>query len=191
MSMNLLGQTALDCVTAQFRAVFTETIDERYVKYSLDAPNSRLQIQALLQGTDGSTGIYENNASCTYAKANLGVLVPYPVVYDGAWPTTYRLLKTYLQSRYGFLLEDGEFTIASNLVTTPLQADDAVNATPNPMTGEVALTAVPASGRWKTGTSLRLVIAASNGPTRLTALVPTSVTPQLAALTDVGDSHTV
>lgn len=185
-AINLLSTPALTCVVAQFRQVFTGQLDERYVQYSLDPVNAKLLFRALPQGTDGSVGIYEHDASCTYGKADLSKLLPYPLVYDGPWPTTYRALKAYMLNKYTILLEEGEFAITNNLKGGVLQGDDPVNAIPDPMTGEVTLVAAASSGRFANGTAIRLVLTPAGGPARLVALLPSSIQPDLVNLTDQG-----
>ena len=179
-----LAKPALDVVLAMFNALLIKPLDQRHVDFHIDAVNSRLIMTAREVATNGDYGIYYNAMEMPYLKASLLKVLPYPIVYQGPWPTSFRALRLNLQARYGILLEEGEFALLPN--SAPLVDGSPLSGEPNPDSGVVALTALPASGRWLSGTTLRLIVAASNGPTRLKALVDVDRPADLSTLTYAG-----
>lgn len=162
------------------------SVDQRYVTISVDAINSQLVVASLDVGTDGTPGIYGGTGHLPYTKVDLSQTVVYPMTYDGPWPTTYRLFKAYMQTRYGFVFEQSEFTIPGNTTQTPLVDADTLDAAPDANTGEILLVAAASAARWQTNSQLPVIIAPSNGPARLPALVDTNRVASLQWLTDKG-----
>lgn len=164
------------------------SVDQRYVTLTIDAVNSQLVLTSSNIGTDGTSSIYGGTGHLPYTKSDVSQAVLYPVTYDGPWPTTYRLFKGYLLQRYGLVLENGEFTLPGNSVSTPLQDTDPMDAQPGANSGLIALTAATTAARWLTGTKFCVVLAPSNGPVRLPALIDTNRVPSLQWLTDRGSA---
>lgn len=166
-----LYNTALDTVVSLFHSQLTVPLDDDNVSYSLDPTAGTLTITSLDVTATGKVGEYINAATFDYGKADLSAILPYPVVYDGAWPSTYRLLVNYLKNRFGFVLEENEFTIPGNSVATALMFDDVIDAPSDGTNGEITLVAAASSGRWIAGSKIRIVMVPSNGKVLLPALI--------------------
>lgn len=152
-----LARTGLACAVAQLRDALSEPIAEDHVVYSLDPLTSELVITALDTTAGGDVGKYRGTARFAYGKAQLGQVLPYPILCTVVYPTTYRLLKQWLREQYNVVLEEGEFALASN-PTHGLVGDDPVADAPDSNNSVLELVALPASGRWVTGSKLRLIV---------------------------------
>lgn len=126
----------------------------RWSDIVIDAPASQATLVSNALSTDGLVGVYTGQVTFPYPKRDLGALLPYPLIYPIEYPTTFVRLATYLQQTYGICLEDGEFAIANNSQTTPLESTDPIDALPDALTGAVTLVAQATSGRFVTGSKL-------------------------------------
>jgi hypothetical protein len=179
-----LARSGLDCAIAQLQNALSQPILEAHVRYELDAAASELVIISLDETTEGEIGKYRGTARFAYGKAGLDKVLPYPLVCTLGYPTTYRLLKQWMWETYGVLLEEGEFALSS-APTYGLVNDDPVNVAPAAGNSFVELIALPASGRWKTGTTLRLQVVGSVAKTHLNDQVSMPMAADLSRLTDL------
>lgn len=152
-----LARTGLACAIAQLRDALSEPIAEGHVVYNLDPLTSELVITALDTTAGGEVGKYRGTARFAYGKARLGQVLPYPILCSVAYPTTYRLLKQWLREQYNVVLEEGEFALASNPAHALVGDDPVAEATDN-NNSVVELIALATSGRWVTGSKLRLIV---------------------------------
>lgn len=177
-----LARTGLDCAVERFRSSLSQPILEGHVRYELDAPASELVIVSLEETPQGEIGRYRGTARFGYGKVQLGLVLPNVIAATLAYPTTFRLLKQWLMSTYGILLEEGEFAI-STAPTHGLAGDDLIDVVPGASNSVVSLIALPASGRWVAGSTLRLQVVGNVTKTHLNDLVSVPIALDMARLT--------
>lgn len=182
---NPLRYTALECVRELYRDRLTILLDEPHVDFAVDAVNSQVVIRSREIATNGQLGKYIGEHRRPYQKANLNLVVPFPIVLPSLYPATFMQIAQSLRTLYGVVLEEGEFSQASQ-PTLALLNNDLINTPPNPANGEVELTALPSSGRWVTGSKLRLIAAHPSLAVGLPTLIDGSQIPSLGVLTDAG-----
>ncbi|WJJ55127.1 hypothetical protein [Xanthomonas phage RTH11] len=175
-----LSRTALEAVQNLFLAVFTRSIDTRFVDFSLDRQNSELIITSKEESESGEVGIYRGAYRWPYNKASLNTSVPFPLAVQVEYPLTFRALRAQLLARYEILLEENEF--AMTLGGTPL-VDDSLLDQPLLMEfGQFKLYATSSSGRFVAGTYLTLVFVQPNKRISLRSLFDTTKTDLLGSL---------
>lgn len=122
---------------------------------------------------DGSVGRYLQQKQLSYRKQDLNSLVPYPVLYQGPWPTTLRALRQHVWNRYGWELEAGEFELYGQDDRQAHVLDDldaVLDEQPIQTTGVVILRARPHSLRFSTGSFLQLIVQPTDSRVRLESL---------------------
>ncbi len=143
--------------------------------------------------SEGAAGAYANSKTFSYSKQNLGSLYPYPVLYVGTYPLTYRVLIQLLREQYGWVIEDGEFNLrtytdagaATGSFTPTL--DSVIELTPARNSGKIEFVARAQSLRWVQGSVLKLLVQPVEGRTRLEALYPLSLPLSMDSLRDNTD----
>lgn len=178
-----LRHTALDCAVAKFRSVLTKALDEPHVDFLIDAPASVLVVRSRDVATNGQLGKYAGEHRQPYVKADLNKVLPYAIRFPDLYPVTYRQLAQTLKTLYGIVLEQEEFAQSSD-PTKALVNDDLISVRPDPTNGEIALIALASSGRWKTGSTLRLILTNPVVPIGLPSYVDKSHVPSIGLLTD-------
>lgn len=178
-----LALPALDAVLGQLEKQLSSPLVMEHLNFTLDRGSSELLIQAKDFTRNGDVGIYKGSVRYPYGKADLQKVLPYPLVYTGPYPTIFRNLALWMRATYGILLEDGEFA-TTNRPTTPLVGNALVDAEPETSVGVVSLVALASSGRWQSGTTLRLLVTGSGGAEQLNGLISMSRTAELSQLVD-------
>ncbi len=153
--ISALGRTALEAVKNLFLAVFTRTLDTRFVDFSLDAQRSELVITSKEESDSGEVGIYRGVYRWPYGKANLDSILPYPLAVQVEYPLTFRSLRAQLQSRYQIYLEENEFALTVG--GTPLVDDSLLDSPLQNQYGQFRLYATTNSARFTAGSTLQLI----------------------------------
>ncbi len=150
-----LGKTALDAVISLFYLHFTRTLDPRFVNFSLDVQNSELIITSRDESSSGEVGIYRGEYRWPYAKANLSLVCPHPLVVQAEYPMTFRQLRSQLLTRYQIVLEEGEFSLTNG--GAGLMDDDNIATPLINQYGQFYLYATAQSGRFQAGSRMTLI----------------------------------
>jgi hypothetical protein len=153
--LNLLSRPGLEVVRDLFLHNFNRPLQTKFVRFILDPIHSELVISSLDESSDGEVGIYRNEYRWPYLKADLAVLLPYPMAVQFNYPLTFRQLRPQLLSRYGILLEENEFSLSAGAI--PLTDDDIVDSTLVNHYGQFHLYAHANSGRFKENSTLSLI----------------------------------
>lgn len=172
MSTKILSQTALDFLVDLLKNQLLEPINDTYVSYTVDPINSLLKIDALETGKDGTAGIYYNNTTVGYLKANLNIVAPYPFTYSSDYPCTFSQLKLFFQNNYNIVLEENEFKVV-NSTSDELTNSSLINVEPDEK-GLVKLEATVNSGRWIIGSVFKFIPICSSLPINLNQLIVNS-----------------
>lgn len=157
-SNHALARTALDVLRERYLAALTKPLSLQYVEFSVDAPASKLVIQARaysLSANDVSS--YTGSHRATYLKANLNRILPHPIHYPNVYPTTVGALRQVLQQRYNLLIEEREFALTSGQAMG-LPDSHLLTASPDPKTNVLTFYATENSGRWLPNGQLKLVL---------------------------------
>lgn len=187
-SLHPLARTGLNCAIDQLRAALSQPLSEEHVVFTLDPVASELVITALDTTAGGAVGKYRGVARFAYGKARLSQVLPYPVLCKVVYPTTYRLLKQWLREQYNLLLEEGEFALASN-PTQGLAGDDPIAVAPNESNSVIELIALPTSGRWVSGGTLRLIVVGNVLKKHLNDLIQFQLAGDIYRITDAQHSQ--
>lgn len=179
-SSSPLGKSALDAAIAQMRVKLRKPFDESFVEFSLDATAGVLHVVSLERSATGQYGKYAGQASLSYEKISLNAALPSPILYAGEYPALFIKFAGWLYQQYGLLLEENEFEIVG--APGALINSSFMTFKPAANTGVLELRALPQSGRFVAGSTLRLLMAPSNGVTWLPGLVPSAIQGDLQAL---------
>lgn len=142
----------------RYMAALTKPLDQRHVLFVPLPLTSQLRIESVAYTADGEVGKYKGAHTVGYVKADLTRLLPHPLLYLGAYPSTFGDIATVLRQTYGIILDEGEFQIGVYPDDTPLVNSSVVNWAPNTANDVLVFEALPASIRWQTGTGIRLRI---------------------------------
>lgn len=179
-----LAQNGPVYIKGLYMSALTKPLDERHVRFVLLPASSQLRIESVSYTEDGEVGKYKGQFTTSYTKADLARLLPHPLLYTGAYPATYADIADYLRQNYAIVLDQGEFRVAGSTDPTPLVDTTLVNWPPVAGNDVLSLEALPASIRWKTGTTLRLRIPKVSGQVSLPALISQPSAGTMSQLTD-------
>ena len=143
-------------------------LDLDHVTITVLPAQSKIRVGALAYTEHGEVGKYKGFFEVEYVKADLNKILPHPVLYTGNYPVQYGELCESLLNTYGMVLEENEFTLDG---TTPLTNSSLLDIRPAVNSDIVKLTALPESGRWKSGSYLSLRIAVSNHAQSLASII--------------------
>ena len=178
-----LALPALDAVILQLQKQLSSPLVLEHLDFRLDRGSSELIINAKDFTRNGEVGVYKGSARYPYGKADLQKVLPYPLVYTGPYPTIFRNLAQWMRATYGILMEEGEFA-TTNRPTVPLVGNAPIDAEPETNVGVVSLVALASSGRWRAGTSIRLLVTGSGGAEQLNGLISMRREAELSQLVD-------
>lgn len=150
---------------------------------TVQAEASTVTVTTRAMSKEGLIGPYVGSLVMPYSKRSLNDLFPYPFVYEIDYPTTFVMLATHLNSRYGVLLEDGEFTLDGNTQTTALSNTDPLDAHPTAL-GEIVFRATAHSGRFVQGSTLTLRLTSPGQPAPLGTILALPTALDFHSLTD-------
>lgn len=180
---HFLQKTGLETLVANFKASLTKSVPDDHVRYSVDAVNSRLKVEALDITELGELGKFDGVFYWPYTKAGLDVVLPYPLLCAIPYPTTFRQICGLLESRYKLHLEENDLSMTLN--GPGLKMVDPVDKLLDASNGTLRLYALPTSPRFLAGTSLYLTIAPPLGPIRLNTIIASKELLSLKTLTTV------
>lgn len=180
-----LGYSALDYVLKIFREKLSFTLDETKVSFSLLPEISSLKVSARDLSTVGEFVTLQGDAFITYEKADLGNVLPLPLVYKGTYPVEFRIFKSFIKNTYGIILEENEFTLENTIIPNVIDST-VIDVSPNPANGEIVFKALPSSGRWKENSELRVIVLTPTLPIRLNSLISLREPVSLETLTPGG-----
>jgi hypothetical protein len=189
LNATFISLTGVEAVQGMLEEIYlgnSQAMDilQNWTDGTLNASASTYTLASNAFNTASVIGQYVGSVTFPYVKRNLNNLLPYPLVYPLAYPTTFALLQNYFQEEFEFVLEDGEFAVTGNTISSALSGTDAINATPSPTTGLITFVAQSTSGRFVEGSSFSVL---PNGPGTqipLSILLALTTQPNLDILTD-------
>lgn len=177
----LLTRTALATLTEHFDTITNHVVDHNQVAYSVSAATSEFVLTGRTVTLEGDVGLYSGEIRIPYTKVDVASLLPTPLLVELNYPLRFGELRTYLQSRYGIVLEAEEFATT----TRPDVGlyDDIYLDTPLELTAAVVeLVARPVSGRFNAGGVFRLRFTKQRDARRLNDVYRQTRYPEVSRL---------
>ena len=161
-----LSKTALEVVRELFVQSVGSVVSEDDIRFEVDALNSQLTITGREINSLGEVGNYVSSFSVGYDKSSIEQLIPFPLFVDVPYPNKLRVIRTFIKTRYGIEIEEGDLSDPAT-PAIPYQDDDYIEVDADISTGYIELTTAPTSGRFIAGQTLRLIFPVVDGVRRI------------------------
>lgn len=195
----LYGQSTTTCLLEMARIATGRAFDPEDATLTVTPHDDVTKANFTLSAVPG--GAYTTGSSFTYTYQKASLRSMEGLVFANDYPVSFTDLQTYLLDKYGFLLEEGEFYLASDTNKTPLVAGSSINADPDidPESGAptVELRVCDSSKKWipysavhqnqGLAQALRLTIAKANS---LLNVAPLKITSPALPDSEAGKPYT-
>ncbi len=183
----LLTRTTLETLSEHFDTVTNHVVDRNQVEYSVSGATSEFVLTGRTVTLEGDVGQYSGEIRIPYTKVDIESLLPTPLLVELNYPVRFGQLRTYLQSRYGIVLEQEEFAT----VTRPgvgLYDDIYLDTSLELTAAVIELVARPVSGRFNAGGAFRVRFTKQRDARRLNDVYRQSRHPEISRLSSSDNS---
>lgn len=169
--MRLTGAAMMERIYRKLCADYK--MDYDHVRFTAHAPSSTVDVESVEVSRQGQTGQYLGERTYPYAKISLNALFPSPVFYQGEWDRLFRFVVRDMEAKLGWVIEPEDFLWSANGRTIDPGQDTLMDLSTVQTEGHrIVLTAKATSLRFVEGSTVTILLDATNRRTRLSLVYP-------------------